>query len=278
MTESISKSQMDGRRLFLEKIGYSKDISEVEVQRVLDIALSNRSLTQREIEILRERYLGENAKCTYLEAGTKLGCTPSNVRQLEEKAFKKMKHQESSSMSERHIARSRLSKLIPTLEYDVLYDPSSIAQKLKISRQNLSHGINHLAEEFDLSLIRTNSPSGKRYILRIGEQYEDLPIPSQPLENPCESQPQFLNDLSPEEYNTRYLAFWEKIASRIKSLGYSSSRFDYGNHNPELRYKVFKDFMRDSMLPVAVNQDYRIGFREPLVVYHPKILREVRKK
>jgi DNA-binding CsgD family transcriptional regulator len=266
--------QFEGARKFLVRLGYPYNVSDEESQQILGRVLSNPALTKREIQILKERYLGDNARCTYLESGSRLGCTASNVRALEQNALRKIKHPE--SMPQRYIARLRLNKLIPTLEYDVLYDPSSIERKLGISKQDLSYGINQLTAEFDLARIQAIIPSGKRYIMRIGEQSENLPIPVEPSEHPCRNPLECLH-LLPSEYLTEYMRIWERIVSRIKTLGYTSSKFDLGNHYPELLQKVYKDFVRDSMLPIAVYQDYRMGHREPSVIYHPKMIRQHRK-
>jgi len=274
MKSHSQKHPFEGARKFLAKICYNwntGDISNKELQRVLDRFLSSPELNQRDIEILTQRYaLFNNDNSTYKEIGLRFGLTGERVRQLEAQAIKKIVYPE--GISEKRKTRIRLRKLIPSLEYDVLYDPLHLARKLRVSDRLMKRSINKLCEEFDLALIEPYSKSKKSFIMRIGEQSQDLPVPSDPSEVPESDTRHY----SQEGYEIEYRRFWKEMESGILSRGYiSSSLTNESFYQGYVRKRVFRDFMRDSMLPIAVYQDYRIGQREPLVIYHPGILRNV---
>ena len=275
MKKLNTRLQTQGIKVFLEKIGYSTNVYDSELQGILDATLSNPTLTQREIEILTQRYgFRDNNGGTYKEVGARLGCSRNNVRLLEVNAIRKILHPEIAS--ELGKTRFRLRKLIPTLEYDVLYDPSDLSRKINVSSRYVKRVINELCEEFDLAQIKPYLKSDRCFVMRIGEQSQDLPIPSEPFEVSKTDDP-FHDTIM--RYEAEYRTFWKEISTTLLSSGFvSSSLANKHIYGVNIRQRAFKDFMSDSMLPVAIHQDYRLGTREPLVIYHPKILREVRVK
>lgn len=271
------KYQPEAAKKLLAKIGYNENpekISEEELQRTMEIVLSSSELNQRDIEILDQRYgLNDNVPHSLRETGMQLELTGERIRQLEIKAIKKIVYPE--GISEQRRTRIRLRKLIPSLEYDVLYEPLFLARDLRVSLKFIKRSVNELSEEFDLAQIKPTLKSNRFLIIRIGEQSQDLPVPSEPFEVPEKDLK--LKYYSQRDYEIAYKQFWKEMESEIFNKGYiSSSIVNEFFYQGRIRKRAFRDFMRDSMLPVAIYQDYRIGFRKPMIVYHPTILRQVR--
>ena len=277
MENPTQKYHPDGARRLLTKIGYVANperISDEELQRITERALSSSELNQRDIEILECRYgLKDNMHCTFKETGRIFGVSGTCIRVLEIKAIQKIIYPE--GISKKGKTKGRLRKLIPNLEYDVLYDLLFLARELRVSPKNIRWSINELAEELDLAQIKPYLKSNPKYLLiRIGEQSSDANISSEPFEIPEKDTLHY----SQEGYEIAYRQFWKEIESSVQNKGYASSGFRIGFPNSIVYRRAFKEFARDSMLPTAIHQDYRNGFREPKIVYHPKILREARNK
>ena len=178
----------------------------------------------------------------------------------------------------------RIAKLIPTLEYDVLYRPSFIVKNVNSSYQEVVNHLRNISSEMDLALIslsktEVNHKEGE-LVMRIGEQDEDLPILQQPVAIPTQGKD--IHWRKKTEYLQAYSSGWGNLANALNNRGIaflSDARSDNYLESSDhffVSQEVFRDFIAEGELPFAIHQDYRIGLRSPILIYHPKILRQVR--
>lgn len=171
-------------------------------------------------------------------------------------------------LRKRTSVKNRFRKLIPTLEYDVLYNQSSLARMIGKKHMRVHHILELLEKELDIALIDLRGVLSFPRVMRIGEQEQDLSILSQPID-------------VPEKGKDFYRKYWENIAVAIKTRGYATHLDVTSTPSiwpSEFGKNIFKDFVRENELPVAVLDSYRQGIRFPIIVYHPSILRQVRDK
>ena len=184
-----------------------------------------------------------------------------------------------------HQIEQRIAKLIPTLEYDVLYRPSFIAKNVNSpSYQLVVNHLNEISYEMDLALIglsktEVNHKEGE-LVMRIGEQDENLPILQQPVAIPTQGKD--ILWCKKGEYLRAYSSGWSNLAKALNNRGIAflmdarSDNYIESSDHFFVSQEVFRDFIAEGELPFVVHQDYRIGLRSPILIYHPKILRQVR--
>lgn len=192
----------------------------------------------------------------------------------------------------------RLRKLIPTLEYDVLYHQVDIIRKIRNRKSNfgmpnLMETLKTLVQELDLAMvtdIHHRCWSGTTRIMRIGEQAIDIPIPQEPDFIPGMPERKdwgLLTFNKRNEYEGLFRHYWINLAAMIERKGYgtrtgmSSPKFDTPWITDKvaraMHEEVFKEFIIESGLPTASGEDYK-GSRRHLIIYYPRIIREVRDK
>ncbi|VVB77762.1 Uncharacterised protein [uncultured archaeon] len=177
----------------------------------------------------------------------------------------KKEFRRNKTVSKRVQIQDRLAKLIPTLEYDVLYNSSTLASKIGYGYKRVLPS-ELLTKELDLAVIELNGVSSYPRIMRIGEQKQDLPILFEPVD-------------IPEKSSDFYLKCWRRLASAVSVKGYATHLdTDQGvfEYNLNLARGIFRDFIRENELPTAVPESYARGIRTPMIVYHPTFLRMAR--
>lgn len=280
MTCHKPRYSFTGAKEFFIKLGFTpkslEKLSQEEADNTIDDFFSMPILNQKEISVLISRYgLANGNRLTLEKIGEIFNFSRERIRQIENEAIKKINYPRRFnekgrivSISKRNSQINKMKNFISSLEYDVLYSHSFFLEKIGNNVKNIWDNLRLRLTELDMSLIRCEYESR---IMRIGEQEEDLPIISTPI---C----------TPEYNKEHYVQCWENLAKSVKTKGYATYR-DSAKFTPlhdecdkTFYHYLIKDFIAENELPVALPQEYRQGIRKPLVVYHPKILRQIQHK